>query len=317
MLDLPDGALPLYLRVTRANRTYATAEGARARMRESSLRPSTYGPPRRLRRDVRIEVTHDGPWPVYTVSPRTPGRVVGGLVYVHGGGWVNQISPFHWRLVADVAAGAGIAVTVPIYPLVPHGTAGPTRDTIVRLVRSSTAVHGPTCLAGDSAGGQIALSAALALRESGIRVPRTTLISPALDLTWSNPRIPEVQPSDPWLGTAGGTVLAEAWRGNLPLTDPAVSPLFGDLTGLGPLTVFTGTRDILNPDAHLLVAKARSAGVDVTLHEEPGQLHVYPLVPSRVGRRAARALVEEVAESVRTGAPVNDARDDAAPTVES
>lgn len=297
MLDLPEVAVELFLRVTGANRTYVSADGARARIRRAAARPSPWGPPRRLRPDVHVDVARIGDWPVCTVRP-TSGEPAGGLVYVHGGGWVNEISPFHWRLVAAVAAEARVAVTVPVYPLVPFGTAGPTRDRIVELVHGSLGTHGPTCLAGDSAGGQIALSAALRLREDGVTLPMTTLISPAVDLTWSNPRIPEVQPTDPWLGTPGGVVLAEAWRGGLPLTDPAVSPLFGDFSGLGPLTVFSGTRDVLNPDAHLLVRKARAAGVEVAFLEEPGQLHVYPLLPTRAGRSAARAVTASIANSL-------------------
>lgn len=287
-LVVPDALVPPVLRLARANRTFATAEGARRRIREASLRPATYGPPSRLRPGVRVDVEQVGGWPVYTIRPQ---RIRGGVVYVHGGGWVNEIAPQHWWLAARIADEASVAVTLPIYPLVPFGTALEARDGVLALVRRSLERYGPTSLAGDSAGGQIALSTALALRDEGIVLPDTVLISPALDLTWSNPRIPLVQPTDPWLGTPGGHVLADRWRGALELTDPVVSPLFGDLAGLGPLTVFTGTRDVLNPDAHVLAAKAAEAGVPLTLHEAAGQLHVYPLVPTRAGHAAQRDVV--------------------------
>lgn len=298
MTDLASLLLPPLVRALRFNRTFATADGARRRIREASVRPDACGPPRTLRRDVLVDVTHDRGWPVYTLTPAV-GRPVGGVVYAHGGGWVNQIVRQQWQMAADVAAGAGVVVTVPVYPLVPWGTAAPVRDRVVELVRGSSARHGPTGVLGDSAGGQIVLSAALALRDDGVRLPATVLVSPALDLTWSNPRIPVVQPSDPWLATPGGVVLARAWSGGLPLTDPAVSPLFGDMAGLGPITVFTGTRDVLHPDARLLVAKARAAGVDVELHEAHGQLHVYPMLPTRPGRAAAEVLVGRVARALR------------------
>jgi acetyl esterase/lipase len=169
---------------------------------------------------------------------------------------------------------------------------------VLGLVHRSLDRFGPTCLAGDSAGGQIALSTALALRDEGLVLPQTVLISPALDLSWSNPRIPAVQPMDPWLGTPGGKVLAQYWRGELDLLDPVVSPLFGDFAGLGALTVFTGTRDILNPDAHLLAEKARAARVTCDLREGPGQVHVYPLVPTRAGQRAQHDLIETISQAV-------------------
>lgn len=294
MVTLPDPLVAPLLRLVGMNRPFISADGARKRLQENTLRPAAYGPPKRLRGDIRVDVVQDRHWPVYTVTPTATERPAGSLVYAHGGGWVNQIVSFHWRLIADIAAEAGVVVTVPIYPLVPYGNAAQTQDRVVELVKSTIGTHGPTCLAGDSAGGQIALSAALQLRDEGITLPMTTLISPALDLTFRNPRIPEVQPTDPWLGTEGTRVFAEAWRGELPMTDPAVSPLFGDLTGLGPLTVFIGSRDVLNPDAHLLLQKARDAGVDITFHEKAGQVHVYPLLPTRIGREASREVVESI-----------------------
>jgi acetyl esterase/lipase len=90
----------------------------------------------------------------------------------------------------------------------------------------------------------------------------------------------------------GGRVLADLWRGDLDLLDPLVSPLAGDLAGLGPITLFSGTRDVLNPDAHLLVEKARAAGIELDFHEGVGDVHVYPLLPIRSGRDARAVIVE-------------------------
>ena len=289
------------IRATRRNRTYVTAQGARAHVRAQAIRPAAPGPPARLRRDVAVHARRDDGRPVYLVTPRDR-RPVGGLVYAHGGGWVNEIAPQHWHLVAQLAAEAGVAVTVPIYPLVPFATAGEVVPWIADLVLRSGEDHGPSLVGGDSAGGQIALSAALLLRDrDDVRPARTVLISPALDLTFANPEIPTVQPSDPWLGVEGARVLADLWRGDRSLTDPVVSPLFGDLAGLGSVSVHTGTRDITNPDARLLVARAREAGVDVALHEAEGQLHVFPLLPTTEGRAGRRVLVDEVRAAVAAG----------------
>lgn len=291
MVTVPSSLIAPALRLMRANRTFVTADGARRRVRERELRPVSYGPPR-LRRDVRVQVTREE-WPIYTITPRG-GTPIGSVVYVHGGGWVNEIVGQHWQLAAQIAAEANTTVTVPIYPLVPFGTAVIAATGVVDLVRRTLDRYGSTSLAGDSAGGQIALSSALVLRdEHNIVLPRTVLISPALDLSWSNPRIPAVQPSDPWLATPGGRVLADLWRGDRDVLDPIVSPLMGELTGLGPITLFSGSRDVLNPDAHLLVERAAAAGVDLDFHEHPGQLHVYPLLPTAVGR-AARAQIVRV-----------------------
>nr|WP_240895828.1 alpha/beta hydrolase fold domain-containing protein [Kineococcus siccus] len=284
--------------MTRAGRGYTSADEARRHVEERRLRPRPYGPPRGLRRDVTVSVEDVDGWPVYRLAPRA-GGARGGVVYAHGGGWVNEISRQHWQLTARIAAQVRTTVTVPIYPLVPVGTAEEVVAGVAALVTASEARHGATSLAGDSAGGQIALSTALLLREEQrVRVPRTVLIAPALDLSLANPAIDAVEPTDPWLGRAGTHVYVEHWRGDLPVHDPRVSPLAGDLAGLGPLTVFSGTRDVLNPDARLLVARARAAGVEVDDHWGDGLVHVYPLLPTPEGR-AARAVLLDALQAAR------------------
>jgi acetyl esterase/lipase len=285
--------VPGYLRITGANRIYRSSQQASRHLEERSIRPRGFGPPRLLRRDVFVSVDHRLGWPVYRLTPKAA-QARGGVVYVHGGGWVNEIALQHWQLAAQIAAEARTNVAVPIYPLVPFGTADQVVPAVADLVRTCTARYGSTCLAGDSAGGQIALSAAVALRDQQHTVPRTVLVSPALDLSLSNPDIDRVQPSDPWLGRDGTRVFIEHWRGPLAIGDPRVSPLAADLDGLGPLTVFCGTRDILNPDTRLLVDKAGRAGVDIDYHEGSGLVHVYPLTPTPEGRAARAVLIERL-----------------------
>jgi len=146
-------------------------------------------------------------------------------------------------------------------------------------------------LLGDSAGGTIALASAMRLRDRGVPSPaEVVLISPALDLRFTDPLIPRIQPTDPWLAVPGGRAAAESWSGDLPLTDPLVSPLFGDLDGIGRITLFSGTHDILNADALALVRKARSTGHPLDYHQQPNLLHVYPLLPIPEGAAARREI---------------------------
>lgn len=299
MPSLLSRLVPGYLRITRANRPYASTDQALRHIEQRRIRPRPYGPPRRLRSDVMVTVSDEGPgWPVYTVKPRRD-EARGALIYLHGGGWVSEIAVQHWWLAAQIAAEARTTVVVPIYPLIPFGTAEPVLSAVADLALASTHRNGPTCLAGDSAGGQIALSAALLLRdEQQLVLPRTVLIAPALDLSLTNPEIDRVQPSDPWLSREGTRVFVEWWRGSLPVTDPRVSPLSADLHGLGPVTLFSGTRDILHPDARLFVGLGHAAGVDIDYHEGPGLVHVYPLTPTPEGREARRLIVDRVRSAV-------------------
>lgn len=289
-MRIPDAVVPALLRLTQANKSFRTAEGARQAIQNQALRPAAYNPPKKLRTDVDICVRGHAGYPVYTVTPK---RTIptAGVVYIHGGAWLYEIRSQHWALIAQIAAEAGVAVTVPIYPLLPWGDARVVNELVVQLFRDLVDRYGDVRLAGDSAGGQIALSAAQVLRDRGVDDLRTVLISPVLDSSLSNPGIPAVLPRDPWLGVDGLRALAEMWAGGLPVDNPRVSPLVGDMCGLGPMMVLSGTHDILNPDAHLLVDKSRAAGVKVTFIERVGGVHVFPLVPSRTGADARLRIV--------------------------
>ncbi|OBI90676.1 alpha/beta hydrolase fold domain-containing protein [Mycobacterium sp. 1245805.9] len=283
-------ALPAVIALTRA-RAYRSAQTAREHIDRRAAHPQFYGPPPGLRKDVNLHLDRESVWPIYTLtaqSLREPQRTV---VYLHGGAWVNEIASQHWRLAVQIAADALVRVVVPIYPLVPFATAAEVVPRLAELVSEKATPDHSVCLAGDSAGGQLALSAALLLRdEHRLVLPETVLISPVLDVSLTNPLIDAVD--DPWLTRVGLLEFARRWCGDVPVTDPMVSPLNADLSGLGPLTVFSGTRDILNPDARLLAEKAAAAGVRIDYHEQPGLVHVYPLTPTPEGR-AARALIVE------------------------
>jgi acetyl esterase/lipase len=236
-------------------------------------------------------------WPVYTVRPKS-GPVPNRALYLHGGAWVHEISPWHWRLIAELAVQASVEITVPIYPLVPTGTAGEVVPVVADLAEELLAAVGAdsVTLLGDSAGGTIALAAAMLVRDRAV-VPATAavvLIAPALDLRFTDPLIPRIQPTDPWLAVPGPRAAAERWRGDLPLEHPLVSPIFGRLAGLGRITVFTGTHDITNADAHALVRRARAEAHPLDLHERANLLHDYPLHPIPEGADARRAIARVV-----------------------
>lgn len=283
-------------------RELASAERTMRRATEHQLRPEPYSPPRRLDRRVRVAVRRVAGWPVYTVRPRS-GQVDRRAVYTHGGAWVHEISSWHWRLVAELAISACVEVTVPIYPLVPVGTAAEVVPAVADLAEALVADVGPdrVSLLGDSAGGTIALAAAMLLRDRGGPCPaEIVLIAPSLDLRFTDPLIPVIQTKDPWLAVPGPRAAAERWRGDLPLEHPLVSPMFGGLARLGRITVFTGTHDITNADAHAVARRARQAGHPFVLHERPNLLHDYPLQPIPEGAAARRMIATLLRGGVAT-----------------
>ena len=260
-----DVALPLRRKLS--GDIYASAE--RTRRFVERQKPSDPAPPKRL----AAQLDRRGGWPVYTVSAPEP---VVDVVYFHGGAYIKEIAAQHWSLVGQMVREAGARCVVPIYPLAPGATAS-------AVVAGATEVVPPgAVLMGDSAGGGLALAVALQ-----VPVARLVLISP-----WVDVAIPQgEQPHDPMLRLAGLAEAGRMYAGDLPLDDPRVSPLYGDLSGLPPITIFTGTRDLLDPDSRRLADAAREAGVEVDLHVCEGAPHVYPLLPTRDGAAARRRII--------------------------
>ena len=221
-----------------------------------------------------------GEFPSYVVTPRgaDPRRTV---VYLHGGGFVSGIDPFHLRYLARLATALEARIVLPDYPLTPEHTWRDSHEPIADLVARWTADSAELVLAGDSAGGGYALALALTLRDRGGPQPgRLLLHSPWVDLTTSTPATAAFSADDPWLHLTKLYAYADWWAGSPDdLGRPEVSPALGDLAGLPPALMFCGTRDTLAPGCRLLADRAMEAGWDLTYVERPGLIHVYPLLP--------------------------------------
>ena len=236
-----------------------------------------------IRFDKRYEVSTtrigdgDG-FPVHAVR-RRGGTVRRTVLYLHGGGFVAPIDPFHVRYAARLASELDAEVLLPDYPLAPEHTWRDSHDALVELAASLVADR-PTVLAGDSAGGGIALAVALSLRDRGGAQPTHLLLhAPWVDLTTSTPATRWYAERDPWLRITKLEAYARWWAGSeADLDRPEVSPALADLAGLPPALVFCGTRDLLLPGCRLLAHRAREAGWDLTLVEEPDLIHVYPIL---------------------------------------
>lgn len=293
MPSLISRAMPTVVRLRGAKKVFSSAEAVRKQALARSLRPTGYAPPPGLERTVDLAVRRVAGWPVYDVTPhgdRDSGRRA---IYLHGGAYINEIAPQHWKLIAQVAVETGTRVTVPIYPLAPWrprprwcrpSPTWPPRSSAKGLTRRSVSSETPC-------GGGMALAVAVHLRDRGQPAPaRTILISPWLDISLTDPRIALLEDRDPWLAVPGARYAGDLYRGALPIDHPHVSPLLADLTGLNPITLFSGTHDIVNADARRLAARATAAGVELDFHEAPEMLHVYPLLPIPEGRAARAAL---------------------------
>lgn len=283
-------ALTALLRARGRREPWTSAERVRADVAARALRPEPFTPPRSLDRAVRLTVDRRRGWLCYLAAPQR-GEASARVLFLHGGAFLAEIQGLHWSLIRRLARNYGAEITVPIYPLAPGATAATTVPTATAIAADVLERPGPpVILMGDSAGGGLALAAAQRLRDAGGGPGRLVLISPWLDMTLSDPRIAALEPGDPMLAVAGLREAGRLWAGELDPADPLATPLNGELAGLPPVTVFTGTRDLLYPDACRLRQRAAAAGVAVDFHEAPGCPHVYPLWPTAEGRAARRAI---------------------------
>lgn len=228
-------------------------------------------------------VTEDvGGFASYVITPRgiAPRRTV---VYLHGGSYAYPLDPFHVRYVARLARALEARVALPEYPLAPVHTWRDSHEPLADLT-TRWAAESPdgVVLAGDSAGGGLALALALTLRDRGGPQPtHLVLHSPWVDLTTSTPETAALDAVDPWLDLAQLQEYAAQWAGTPEdLGRPEVSPALADLAGLPPAVMFCGTRDLLVAGCRLLADRAAATDWQLRYVEKPDLVHVYPLLPT-------------------------------------
>jgi len=204
---------PLFLALLKLlgrRRRFESVEGLRAAVAQDRKTASAE-PPASVRKRCAIGKRQVDGHDCYTLAPLSGAGAVQ-LLYLHGGAHVAEISPFHWRLMAELVETTGCMAHVPIFPLAPEHTYRPAYAMVNEVYRALAAAHDARqlVLMGDSAGGGLALALAQGFAELGLPQPRDiVLISPWLDLTVSNPAIPPLEADDPWLARPG---LAQAGR---------------------------------------------------------------------------------------------------------
>jgi monoterpene epsilon-lactone hydrolase len=281
-------AVGLLMRATR-KRTFSDPDGGGVLLARPKGDPT---PPESLTRGLRVETHQVTGFPVVSIAPQ--GAPDGGpvVVHVHGGAYVNEISKQHWQLARTLAMRLGCEVLVPLYGLAPDHDAAAALTFTTTLVDDLAGQGRAIYLSGDSSGGGLALLTAQHASPSGRAALRGLgLMAPWVDLTLANPEIESVERCDPWLARAALHEIARTWAASWDVSDPRVSPISGDFEGLPPVDLWVGDRDICMPDSRRLCDLMRAAGVAVNYVEQPGAIHVYPLLPVPEGRAAREYVV--------------------------
>jgi acetyl esterase/lipase len=232
--------------------------------------------PRTYVKKVVVEDGSLGGVPVVSFVP--PQKKRGGAVlFFHGGSYVYGSSKnSHGDLIAKLALESGAKVIAVEYRLAPeHPYPAQLDDAIASfdaLVASGTP-SSEIVIAGDSAGGNLAIAAALALRDrGGVQAKALALLSPWVDLTMPGASYAENDPFD--FGTRDVLAAqAKEFAGDVPIDDARVSPTFAKLAGLPPSLVVVGEAELPRDDIRAFAAKLKEAGVDVTLREASDMSH--------------------------------------------
>jgi acetyl esterase/lipase len=211
-----------------------------------------------------------------TIGGNETGNV---MLYLHSGVYVIGSAAATVPLVGELVRRTGVRAVTLEYRLAPEhpypAAVDDARAAYEGLLGQGVA-PGRIVLAGESAGGGLAVAVLLAAREAGLPMPSCLyLMSPYADLTLSGDSLAERESLDPILSPEGLRVRAPEYVGAADAADPLISPVFGDLQGLPPLLIQVGSHEILLSDALRLAARAAASEVAVTLEVTPGAPHVF------------------------------------------
>jgi monoterpene epsilon-lactone hydrolase len=234
--------------------------------------------PRRLPSRLRLERVSLGAIAGEWVTP-TNARQERVIYYLHGGGFIVCSPATHRMIAGNLARAADARALLIDYRLAPeHPFPASLEDSLAgyRWLLASGIRPEHVIVAGDSAGGALALGVLIALRDKGEPLPAAAVcLSPATDATQSGASFTERARDEAFL-TQGfcRQALAMYLDGQDPRT-PLASPLYADLHGLPPILIHVGTHELLLDDSTRFADKARAAGVDVTLKIWDGMWHVF------------------------------------------
>ena len=221
------------------------------------------------------------------------------VIYLHGGSYkYNFVTP-HWLFITEIINQSGARVVAPDYPLAPKYNATHVFDLMLKVYKELINSVDPKniIIMGDSAGGGMTLALAQLLKEKGLPQPgQLIMLSPCVDVTLSNPDIVEVDEDDPLLNIDSIIQAGIDYAGPLDRKNYLVSPIYGDLMGLAPMSCYVGTHDLLVADCRRLNCMATSLGIDFDYHEYEGLFHVGMLYPTPEASEIRQEIINEIKE---------------------
>jgi monoterpene epsilon-lactone hydrolase len=250
--------------------------------------------------------SNDAPLRGEWLSPETPSGTT--ILYLHGGGYYFCSPATHRGIAFPLARRSGARIFSLDYRLAPeHPFPAALDDALAayRILMSDGLSPASIVIAGDSAGGGLALATLLALRDAGDPLPAgAVLFSPWTDLAVTGASMTSNDGRDPMFYSRAFVPAGKLYLGKTDARNPYASPLYGRFDGLPPLFIQAGDTEVLLDDSTRVVEKARAAGVSVDFEIWPNMPHVFqmfaPFVPE-----ANRAL-DRAAGFIRQAATRHD-----------
>ncbi len=250
--------------------------------------PSDVNFPREMRQ-YRI-----GNMQVFHMEPQDASKPI--VLYIHGGAYVHNFSSRHWAAMAEWATTTGCGIVTPNYPLLYCYTAKDAHPLMMQLYQQLIKQYSAKriIIMGDSAGGGFSLALSQELQNDSIEQPKhLVLISPWVDVLGGDDAL---QQHDTFLNAEVLRKIGADWAGEIDPRDPMISPLYGDMHGLPPTDLFTGTWEIFYTDVVNTCDKMKAAGVDARLHVAKKMGHVYPLWPCPEGKKARKEIADIIGQ---------------------
>ena len=206
------------------------------------------------------------------------------ILYLHGGGWVMNSGLAQFAFAEYLARETGAEIWFPEYPIIPEHNGKEALDMAMALYRDmlQECPGEAIALGGDSAGGGLAVSVALQIKEEGLPLPNNLfLVSPGCNCG-GTPRNAEEQAyeelllgRDPIVSTRAFPTALKLWSGPLDTDDWRVTPMTGDLKGLPPMLVFAGGHEAMEMGIRQFVEEAIRQDADVVYYVRNGEGHAY------------------------------------------
>lgn len=242
--------------------------------------------------DVKVDIFQNRN--VYIISPKNKKRDKA-VLYLHGGAYMANFLPMHWEFIDKIINETGVTVIAPDYPLAPESNWFHAFRMLADIQTAILDDFKDVIFMGDSSGAGLALSWTMELNIRSIKKPKLLiLLSPWLDVSMSNPKIKELQKNDPMLNWEALEIAGKFWAGDIDTKNWHVSPIYGNLNNLPPISVFTGTSDILNQDSTRFNKIMIEKGNRIEFYQYENMIHNWMFFSMRESKECFPNIVREL-----------------------